>query len=433
MKKLLTGLLVVFLFSGLIFGGFSQAQDEPTITYIEPGTSEAEKARTERISKEINEQFDDLDFQVEYIPWGQLRNKITTRLMAGDAPDMVLQQDFTALARLGAFEPLGDSLEGDPMYDVSEDNFNDALLEYSTMNDELYMLPLAGVAWGLVVREDLLNEEGYSVKDLETWEDFKEIAKALTKDTDGDGDVDQYGYIYDSGAPRYAWREAELVAHSNNVRLENVEANEKKVKEFLSFIKDLKPYTPSGDTAMDLNDAYRAYAQGRVAMMVTGSWFNSNIVTVNKEVMKDTRVVPFPKGPSADEFRVPVNAVGYSMFEKSQNKEKVWKVMNYLTSKEKALSFAAMINLPARTDISPEEFAEASKENYPEVPEANAQIVTDFLEIQNKYGVPRSKLAYGPRIEKEFSGIITNFRQGNLTVGEAYSQLSETLPPLVKN
>src|SRR5690606_13083568 len=46
----------------------------------------------------------------------------------------------------------------------------------------------------LYYRTDLLEEAGYT-EPPQTWDELVEVAKALTKDVDGDGNIDQWGFV----------------------------------------------------------------------------------------------------------------------------------------------------------------------------------------------------------------------------------------------
>ena len=57
----------------------------------------------------------------------------------------------------------------------------------------LYGVPIVtGVPFVLYYNQDILDSIGE--KAPETWEDFARICEKATKDTDGDGKIDQYGY-----------------------------------------------------------------------------------------------------------------------------------------------------------------------------------------------------------------------------------------------
>ncbi len=428
---LMAVLCISVLFGGVVWG-------RTVVHYIEPGTSEVEKARVERLAREISEVFPDIEMQVEYIGWPDLNDRLITMIMAGNVPDFVLQQDFLPLARMGMFEVLDSWIDENPMHGVTRDIFVDSLLEYSMMDGNLYTIPALGVPYGLNVREDWLNEAGFTLDDLETWDGFLEVAAQLTKDTSGDGRIDQWGFVYPTGLSRFGWRHAEIMAHSNNFYLDEIGENPEKGSELLDFLLDLKEVMPPGYMTMGLQEAFQAYSLDQVGMMVAGAFMPANIITLSggPEALIHTRAVPFPKGPSAEEFRVPVNNSGYAMFAGSRNKEAAWQVMTYLSSKENNLDYSAQIALPTRKDIAAGEHGEAAAFYYEdygdEVVEANARFLADYMDIMAKYGIPRHKLLAGERLEREFTGIINDYMAERIDADTALQMISERFDEIME-
>lgn len=69
----------------------------------------------------------------------------------------------------------------------------------------------------MFVNKTILNEAGYDVPDEDwTWEDFYEIVKGVTGDTDGDGEYDTFGVC------GYRWRQA---AYTNDAQFYDEEAD----------------------------------------------------------------------------------------------------------------------------------------------------------------------------------------------------------------
>ena len=78
-------------------------------------------------------------------------------------------------------------------YITDEDKEEYLYLDHGYMMDGQYGFPIVtGVPFVLYYNEDILNELGEQPP--QTWDDFKRICEKATKDTDGDGKVDQYGY-----------------------------------------------------------------------------------------------------------------------------------------------------------------------------------------------------------------------------------------------
>lgn len=72
--------------------------------------------------------------------------------------------------------------------------FMNPLIRQEIYNNTQYALPFESNPTMMCINIDLLEKEGISIPDSGwTLEDFYNICKQVTKDTDGDGVIDQYG------------------------------------------------------------------------------------------------------------------------------------------------------------------------------------------------------------------------------------------------
>lgn len=183
---------------------------------------------------------------------------LSRKLLMGKMPDvfMVLSDDFNHFASLGVLKDLGKLMEYDAAFNKN-DYFTTTLLtgQYKEIQ---YALPYETVPTLMFVNKTLLQKEGIAVPDSDwTWNDLYEICRKVTKDTDGDGHLDQFGtYNYD-------WLDAVytngMVLFEENDSKINL-ANEK-VTKAVKFIKQL----------YDLNQGKKVtqedFDNGRVAFM----------------------------------------------------------------------------------------------------------------------------------------------------------------------
>lgn len=421
MRKVRITVVLSFI---LVLGILALGSTEINIVW--PGTSETEIDFAKELKAAIEKEFADLDVNMMYIGWPDLETKLITMVMAGNVPDLVFQQDYLTFVKMDAFEPLNMYLESQPLFGVTKDAFVKSFLDFSTYEGNIYTIPTVGIAYGLLVRSDLLEEAGYQPSDIKTWDDLIEVAKALTIDKDNDGKIDQYGLAYAAGAHRYAWRQAYVMGYSNGFSLDEVE-NKKSFIEVLELINELKPYMPTGFTTMDLKEAFQAYCMGKAAMMITGSFFTANVYPINPEVVIKTRAVAFPKGPSAEETAVPVANAGWAMFAESPHKDLNWKVLSFITSKEWGGRYSSFINLPARKDVSAEYVAKLASDRYPKANAAkgNENIIADFVEAASKHGKPMKTIQGRVEMEKVFVNYLSQMLQGKLTEEETYERVKE--------
>lgn len=183
---------------------------------------------------------------------------LTKQLLLGKMPDvfMILSDDFNRLASLGALKDLEKLMEKDSSF-RKEEYFTTALMT-GQYNGSQYALPYETVPTLMFVNKTLLMKEGIQLPDSDwTWDDMYEICKMVTKDTDGDGHLDQFGsYNYD-------WLDA---AYTNGMVLfeegdTKINLVNEKVTQAVKFTKQLYDLNQGRKVTQDDFDS------GRVAFM----------------------------------------------------------------------------------------------------------------------------------------------------------------------
>lgn len=181
---------------------------------------------------------------------------LSNQLLTGDEPDlyMILNEDFNSLASLGALENLNDIIDGDS--DFSTDKFYQSALQAGQYQGIQFALPYEVNPTLMFVNKTLLEKENISLPEGDwTLNDFYQVCKQLTKDSNNDGIVDQYG-CYD-----YGWINS---IYASGIELFNEDGtvcnfNDAKVKEAIQFIEKLNA----------LNNGYNIssndFDQGKVA------------------------------------------------------------------------------------------------------------------------------------------------------------------------
>lgn len=180
------------------------------------------------------------------------------QLLLGKEPDvfMVLGEDFNQFAEIGVMKNLEILMAEDENF--CQEDYYSAALQAGQYGGRQYALPYETVPTVMFVNKSLLNKEGLFVPDNDwTWDDLYEICQRVTKDTDGDGLLDQFGTY------NYGWAEA---VYSNGAALFNENGtesyfNDDKVTEAVRFTKQI----------MDLNQMQKVtkddFDGGKVAFM----------------------------------------------------------------------------------------------------------------------------------------------------------------------
>ncbi|MDO4465713.1 MAG: extracellular solute-binding protein [Bacillota bacterium] len=117
---------------------------------------------------------------------------LSKQLLEGNNLDayMVLDSDFNVLSSIGAMENLNDYIS-----DSLIEKMYPLVLKQGTYENKLFALPYeVSPMMMMCVNQDLLEKEEIEIPDDGwTMDEFYKICEQITKDIDGDGDVDQYG------------------------------------------------------------------------------------------------------------------------------------------------------------------------------------------------------------------------------------------------
>nr|WP_302665799.1 sugar ABC transporter substrate-binding protein [uncultured Agathobaculum sp.] len=154
-------------------------------------------ARFEQAHPDVRVEYTSGILKRDYSEW------LTDQYLLGREPDvfMVLPEDFGMLAEQGALQPLDNLLASDAA--VSTADFYEAALQSGAAGGVQYALPYECVPTLMFVNKTLLEAENIPVPNNDwTWDDFYEICAQVTRDTDGDGTIDQFGSY------GYTWRDA---------------------------------------------------------------------------------------------------------------------------------------------------------------------------------------------------------------------------------
>ena len=117
---------------------------------------------------------------------------LTDQIVAGTQPDVFIvpEDDFNLLSSTGVLAKLDEHISTS----FDDSIFYESSYKAGNYNNTQYALPFESNPTMMCINIDLLEKEGISIPDSGwTLEDFYNICKQVTKDTDGDGVIDQYG------------------------------------------------------------------------------------------------------------------------------------------------------------------------------------------------------------------------------------------------
>ena len=287
------------------------------------------------------------DVSVSYNPiQANYPEKIQLMLGTNTAPDVFMLEAFWAptLIHFDVLQPLDDYIASDPDFDLSD--FSPALLDAFRHEGKLYGIPKDYSTLLLFYNPEMFAEAGLTGPPT-NWEEFEEYARILTKDTDGDGRIDQYGFGLDQTLEYslpFIWQNSGRILDAEG----NLRLDDPALVDALKFLQRMKR---AGHVVLptDVGAAWNMDALGRkrVAMTMSGVWALNFMEETFPDIPYEVAQLPVGKEASSIAF-----VVGYVMPKQATYPEEGWKLLRYLTSKEGQETWAeAGIGLPPRASV----------------------------------------------------------------------------------
>jgi multiple sugar transport system substrate-binding protein len=328
MKRIL--MTIMLLTVVLLTSNLAGAQDKPVeIRYMMWGSPE-ELAVWQKIVDEFQTSHPTIKVNVEVSDWDAYWDKLRT-LFAGETPPDIFAMDAPLYPDWVSRKVL---LNLQPYIDKTPDflkDFYPVTLEAYKRDDGYYGLPRDFQTIVLFYNKDMFDAAGVAYPtDKWTLNDLRDAAKKLTKDTNNDGIIDQWGFSSDLVDMELLWSEAVWGYGGDIISADRTKTllGDEKARGAWHFISDLvlKDKTVPDPTQVVQfgNDAFGA---GVAAMTTIGHW----VVPQYAQLKFKWNVAPFPAGPSA---RVTsVNSAGFVVAKASKNPDAAWEFIQFAVSK----------------------------------------------------------------------------------------------------
>lgn len=288
------------------------------------------------------------------IPSNNLPEKLTTMAIGGNLPDMYMHfTSFTGKAlQMRIFEDLIPLLGQDYV-----DGFDPLFLGEAIQGGKLLWAPWVAIPMAVAYRKDLWEAAGIKTFP-KTWDEFLDVAKKLTVDTDKDGKMDQYGWAMvgtpnGSGAGRFH----SVVLNSGAYNLKE-DTNGKFISgaSLKGYETALQLYgdaiktgvVPPGHTTTGYPEASAQLATGKAVMMVTGPHTMGIAVTQNPSLKGKLGGFPLPTANGTKPITT-LGQHGYAVSRSSKNKEVAAAYIKFMLSTKQILVYNELeYRLPSR-------------------------------------------------------------------------------------
>lgn len=291
-------LLLVLLVVGILVGGCQLLPGRPEATagvtritlwqgVNPPPNRDVLQTLVDRFNREHP------DIQVESLYVGQAEQQLPKILAAvvGNAPPDLLWFNATItgqLVELDAIRPLEEMLAHSPL----RSEIDPALFESMEYQGHTWSVPFGTNNTGVFYRPSLFKEAG--ITELpQTWEELRQVARRLTRDTNGDKQPDKHGILLPLGKGEFTvflWLPF-MWSGGGELASTDMAANEGAIAAlqfWRNLISDGSAVLSQPERGFEID----GFLKGSVAMQVTGPWTLGQL----KASGVDFGVFPIPAG-----------------------------------------------------------------------------------------------------------------------------------------
>ncbi|HIQ75511.1 MAG TPA: extracellular solute-binding protein [Candidatus Cottocaccamicrobium excrementipullorum] len=306
----------------LTVGLFSDSYWEVQNGYAYRMLEEAEKAFQKQYPQ-VQVEFTSGIMKADYSEW------LAEQVLSGKAPDVfiILGEDFNDYARTGVLKDLSSFIEKDDSFDLEA--YYSSALSAGQYHQIQYALPYECAPKLMFVNKTILDQEGIEMPDNQwNWEEFYQICKKTTRDTDGNGTIDQFGVV------GYTWEEA---FESNGVRVFNEEGTECSLtgsgaEEAVNFLERLKGLT--GEYIATERDFDLGNVVFQPMLFSEFRAYQSYPLSVKKYSGFEWGCIPMPAGPEGENIST-LDTLLLAMNERTAMEEEAWAFMKTMTADPK--------------------------------------------------------------------------------------------------
>ena len=411
------GLVLSALGAGL--GGVAVVGEQITLTYwTHDFVLDVNAAKA--LITEFEAAHPNIKVEIVAIPFAEFANKLKIAIGAGTGPD-VFTIDCTwiaSFAELGAITPL-DSFMTLNIYN----DFIPSAQRTITWKGHVWASPLDESSTAIFYNKRLFEEAGIeppkSVDEAWTWDEFLKVAKALTKDVDGDGQTDVWGVHLDYGVGEWVaylqmpwiWENGGEVLGENNTKASGY-LNSQETVEALQFFRELFTL----HKVAPLSWIPDPLVNGVVAMEIDGPWHAQYFDTVFPDFEYGIAPLPYKVKHASN-----CGSWNLAISSTCENKEAAWELVKWMTTGEGAKKWYEMVRrLPAQRSVY---------EAYPELYEYPMNIFTTQL---IKYGIPRPVTPAWAEVAHEVSSLFEIAALGELDLQKAADEAAARLDAILE-
>lgn len=342
--------------------------------------------------------------------------RLSTSFAGGEPPDLFLinYRFFGQFTVRGVLEPIQGRLDDSEAFD--EDDFYDTALDAFRVDGELVCLPQNISSLVVYYNRDLFHAAGVEEPQPGwTWNDMVEKAIRLTRDEDGDGNVDQYGLGVEPSLIRIApfvWSNGgELLDDDERPTRFTLDtpAAQEALRKFFE-LRSLHIVVPTEEEIESEDDESR-FLNGRTAMVLASRRATPTFRTITTF---DWDVAALPRHKERAGI---LHSDAYCLTRASKEKDAAWRFMEFALGPEgQRITAASGRTVPSLIEVSRSDaFLD------PDAKPASSHVFVDTIPFIRR--VP--SISTWPEIEDAAEGILEGGLYENVPADVVARQLDE--------
>lgn len=308
--------------------------------------------------------------------WGSYYANLATLIASGNRPDlMTISGEGAQFVHANNLVlPINSYLDSDPEAKALVDDIAPGLVKGFTVDGDIVTLTYGWNDMVVYYNTDVFKQAGIDPPSASwTWDDFKQIAKRLSKDTNGDGKTDQYGFTWASNEifPGIMPWVANAGGNLTSDDVCTATADTPQVTKAVSFLRGLitEGISPA---PMPMSDVFTRFQSGQIAMFGAGRWPIASFLPAG---FKAFDIQLYPKG---DTYKTVFGGAGYPILKSSKNPDLAWEFQKHTVSDESEKQYVGTPEKPG--DSIPSRRSVAKTISQVGVPPANSDLYYDSID-----------------------------------------------------
>lgn len=340
MKKRFASVLLATTLAATMLTGCSGGSDKGQAsgkTKVSVWAMGDEGKRLPEMVEAFEKENENIDIEVQAIPWDQAHDKLLTAVASGKGPDVVQMGTswMPEFADAGVLADLNEYVEKYP--NLNPDNFYEGALQSTKYEDKMVGVPWYIETRVLYYRKDLAKTAGYE-QAPKNWNEFLDLSKKLAARGDNLYGIDMN--LKDQFfATTYAWQNGWKFDEKSP------KFNTKEFKETIEYLKQFydQDLTPKQNDM----DIVQAFKEGILPMFISGPWMIKPLEDANLGV--EWGVATLPGNKTNTSFMGGSNLV---LFDSSKNKDAAVEFISYMVDEKNQMKWLEISDTLPSTKVA---------------------------------------------------------------------------------